>query len=233
MGRPLRVYVPGVPLHVLQRGNNRADIFFADEDRRRYLEYLTEASRRFNSQIHAYVLMDNHIHLLATPNSAESLGQTLKSLNRRYAAHINRRHDRTGSLWETRYRANLVDSERYLMACYRYIEFNPMRAGITSSPGEYNWSSYGQNAMGLSGEMTASPHPLYLAMGDSDGSRQRAYRNFCEQRPDPAQDELISACLNGEYALGGEHFRNWIAGLTGQSAGPRRRGRPPIDAARP
>ena len=142
MARPPRLDLPGVPQHVIQRGNNRAACFFGDADRRFYLKCLAEAAARRGCAVHAYVLMSNHVHLLTTPTERGAVAAMLQDLGRGYVRIINTIHGRTGTLWEGRYRSSLVDSERYLLICHRYIELNPVRAGMVSDPMEYSWSSH-------------------------------------------------------------------------------------------
>ena len=148
MPRLPRYVLPGVPQHIIQRGNNRQAIFACEDDYSVYLDWLKRAAEQYGLAIHAYVLMTNHVHLLATPDAEDSIGKTLQSLGRRYVQYFNRRYGRTGTLWESRYRATVIDSESYLLACSRYIELNPVRAAMVGEPGEYPWSSYRCNAMG-------------------------------------------------------------------------------------
>ena len=146
MGWRGRVVAPGYPQHVIHRGNNRQDIFFADGDFERYLAWLGDAARRHDCAIHAYVLMTNHIHLLVTPSGADDMARMMQSVGRRYSGDVNARYGRTGTLWEGRYRSCVVDSDRYLFTCARYIELNPVRAGLVRHPAGYRWSSYHHNA---------------------------------------------------------------------------------------
>lgn len=148
MARQPRYVLPGQPQHVIQRGNNRDVIFVAEADYRFYLDKLKDACDRMGCEVHAYVLMTNHVHLLMTPYEENSLGRVMQSLGRRYVQYFNYRYRRTGTLWEGRYRATLIDAESYLLTCYRYIELNPVRAGMVSHPGDYPWSSYRSNALG-------------------------------------------------------------------------------------
>lgn len=142
MARLPRYFLPGQPQHVIQRGNNRNIIFAGENDYRFYLECLADASGKHSCDIHAYVLMTNHVHLLLTPHHKDSIAKTLQSVGRRYVQYFNHVYQRTGTLWEGRYKATLIDSEAYLLTCYRYIELNPVRAGLVSHPREYPWSSY-------------------------------------------------------------------------------------------
>ena len=149
MPRQLRYNLPGIPQHVIQRGNNRQATFFSDEDYMRYLADLKSACDQHQCEVHAYVLMTNHVHLLMTPHNGDGIAKTMQSLGRRYVVYINQTYRRTGTLWEGRYKAALIDSENYLLTCYRYIELNPVRAeGMVDHPGKYRWSSYRANALG-------------------------------------------------------------------------------------
>ena len=148
MPRPPRLELAGVPLHVIQRGNNRAACFFGEVDRRFYLKCLGKSATRTGCLIHAYVLMTNHVHLLVTPGAPGAVGAMLQDIGRRYVRVINTIHGRTGTLWEGRFKSSLVDSERYLLTCHRYIELNPVRAGMVPSPDQYPWSSFNANAAG-------------------------------------------------------------------------------------
>jgi len=148
MARKPRFNVIGVPQHVIQRGNNREPCFFAEEDYRYYVECLEESAKKFGCLIHGYVLMTNHVHLLVTPQVDYGVSQMMQSVGRKYVRYINYQYRRTGTLWEGRYKASLVDSENYLLTCMRYIELNPVRAGMIELPGEYRWSSYSTNGYG-------------------------------------------------------------------------------------
>ena len=160
MPRKPRMYLPEIPCHVIQRGNNREACFFAEQDYQFFLEYLAAACRRYRIAIHAYVLMTNHVHLLMTPTTREGISRAMQSIGRRYVQYINREYRRCGTLWESRHKASLVDAERYLLTCYRYIELNPVRAGMVEHPGDYRWSSYRHNAYGEKNALITQ-HPLY------------------------------------------------------------------------
>ena len=146
MPRKPRMYLAGVPCHVVQRGNNRDTCFFADDDCQFYQEALGDACRRYPVDVHAYVLMTNHVHLLMTPHTIEGVSRVMQSLGRRYVQYINRAYRRCGTLWESRHKASLVDAEQYLLACYRYIELNPVAARVVKHPSDYRWSSFACNA---------------------------------------------------------------------------------------
>ncbi|HEY5622866.1 MAG TPA: transposase [Gammaproteobacteria bacterium] len=189
MPRHPRLSVAGFPHHVTQRGNNRQSCFFSNVDYRFFLELLGDACDRHECKLHAYVLMTNHVHLLITPASPESLSLAMRDVGREYVRSINARQDRTGTLWEGRFRSSLVDSERYCLACYRYIELNPVRAGIVVDPRDYAWSSIHENATGEPGGLV-SPHPLWLELGRSPKERAHAYIALFDQALRPS--ELLS-----------------------------------------
>jgi putative transposase len=184
MPRSPRYTIPGQPHHVIQRGNNRSPIFQAQEDFLFFLESLRSATLRHDCQIHAYVFMTNHVHLLMTPRGATSMGMAMRSVGLRYAYYFNRKHARTGSLFEGRYRSTVIDGERYLFSCYRYIEENPVRAGLTNEPSRYRWSSYHTNALGLENPLLV-PHDRLIALGPTPEVRQAAYRALFQKAIDP------------------------------------------------
>ncbi len=174
MPRRTRHYLPNMPYHIVQRGNNREACFIEPED---YLFYQTlwqEVSHRYGTQVHAYCLMTNHIHFLASPAETSSLSNTLKVVGSRYAQYVNKKYQRTGTLWEGRHRASLVQTNRYLLTCYRYIELNPVRARMVDRPEEYRWSSYHSNGWG--DDSWLQPHQEYLRLGQTPKARQKAYR---------------------------------------------------------
>ena len=190
MARKPRTIIPGLPVHVVQRGVNRCDIFANDEDRSIYLQYLIEASYKNNCPVHCYVLMGNHVHLLMTSPVAEGLSSTMQSLNTRYAMHFNRIHERTGPLWEGRFRTSVVDNDAYLKVCYQYIEMNPVRAGFCEAPNAYRWSSHRFHAYGEP-DLLVTPHRGYLALGRTAEERQMRYRGWFRQRLAKEQLEQI------------------------------------------
>ena len=164
MSRPPRLELPGVPLHVIQRGNNRAACFFGEVDRRFYLQCLAKSAARTDCAIHAYVLMTNHVHLLVTPGAPGSAAAMLQDIGRRYVRVINTIHGRTGTLWEGRFKSSLVDTERYLLTCHRYIELNPVRAGLAAHPSAYPWSSHAHYAAGKSNNLITE-HAAFRGLG--------------------------------------------------------------------
>jgi putative transposase len=187
----------GLPLHVVQRGINRQQCFFSDSDYSMYLRFLGEFGARFNCSLHAYCLMTNHVHMLLTPHAEDSCALLMKNLGQRYVQIVNKRLDRTGTLWEGRFKSCLVSSETYVLACYRYIELNPVRAGMVDAPGKYRWSSYMANAEGKTNELLKS-HPAYDALGLDANQRLHTYRSLCETAPpEPIVEEIRKATRIG------------------------------------
>jgi putative transposase len=224
MARLCRFYLPDYPQHVIVRGNNRVDIFRDDGDRLFYLRQLCVAARRHGCAIHAYVLMSNHVHLLLSPASATSIAGTVQSVGRSYVQVFNRRYERTGTLWDGRYRATLIDSDAYLFACMHYIELNPVRAGIVSEPARFRWSSYRRNAMGIADDLVTA-HPLWLDLARDDRDRYNAYRQLFERPLSPRTIEEIRDATNKRWVLGDDAFRSTIQDrLGGRRAGPLPRG---------
>ena len=228
MPRLGRYFLPDQPQHVIQRGNDRQAVFLCDEDREAYLDWLLAAAQKHGCRIHAYVLMTNHVHLLASPARAESLPRMMQSLGRRYVRYLNDAHRRTGTLWEGRYRAAPIDSDRYLMLCTRYIELNPVRARMVRHPREHRWSSYPANALGAA-DALVTPHALYLSLGRTAAERQASYRALFRDQLDEAFIEDLRVATNGGWALGGDAFKRRIAKGAKRRAEPLPRGRPPLN----
>lgn len=225
MPRAPRIEVPGFPQHLVQRGNDRQPCFYTDGDRYRYLEDLREIASKLGCAIHAYVLMTNHVHLLATPRECGDLGRMMQALGRRYVRYVNDRYGRSGSLWEGRFKACLVDSDRYVLACYRYIELNPVRAAVVAEPGDHRWSSYGHNAEGLPDPLLTA-HPEYAALGCSPDARRKAYRTLVAQALPQEDLAAIRHYAQRQQALGTARFQHAIGEIIGRRAGPGRNGRP-------
>jgi putative transposase len=218
MARLPRYFVKGQPLHVVQRGNNREAIFAGEDDYRFYLECLQEAAERQRLAIHAYVLM-------TTPASESSLPKTLQSVGRRYVQYFNYTYDRTGTLWEGRYRATLIDTERYLLTCMRYIELNPVRARMVGHPRAYLWSSYRAHAHGKT-DALIQDHELYKRLGRSAKARQAAYRELFQAQIPKAELTTIREATDKAWALGDGRFKKRVARLAGRRAAPLPKGRP-------
>jgi len=230
MPRRARLSLPGIPWHIIQRGNNRAVCFNAAEDYRRYLDELTVLAQRFGCAIHAYVLMTNHVHLLLTPKEADGPAQMMKHLGQRYVQYINRTYQRTGTLWEGRFRSCLTQTEDYLLACYRYIELNPVRAGMVKHPHDYRWTSYHANADDRADPLI-TPHPEYLRLGRQEDARRAAYRELFKAHMDPETIEEIRLATNGNFGLGAERFQKQIEAALGRRAERRLPGRKPAGNA--
>lgn len=225
MARLGRYFLPDQPLHVIQRGNNRAPIFFAGEDYTRYRGWLAAAAADYGCRIHAYVLMTNHVHVLATPETAGSLPRMMQSLGRRYVRYVNAAYRRTGTLWEGRYRAAPIDSEAYFLACCRYIELNPVRAKMVAHPRDYPWSSYAAHAHGAA-DALVSDHALYRRLGKSAAERQKSYRALFQAQLGEDFLEALRGATNGGWALGNERYKRHIAKALGRRVAPLAKGRP-------
>ena len=225
MARKPRFNLVGVPQHVIQRGNNREPCFFAEADYRLYLDSMQESAAKFGCLIHAYVLMTNHVHLLVTPQVEHGISQMMQSLDRRYVRYINGAYRRTGTLWEGRYKASLIESSQYLLTCMRYIEMNPVRAGMVEVPGEYNWSSYQANGYGNEDDCT-TPHPLYLSLGERSDEREHAYRELFAGHLGYQQLHEIREALNQEFVLGSSQFKEKIEMMTNRRVSLVKPGRP-------
>ncbi len=225
MARRARLVIPGVPLHIIQRGNNRQSCFYSERDYLVYLRMLHAGAVHAHCSIHAYVLMTNHTHLLITPDTAHSPGVLMKALGQRYVQYINRRYGRTGSLWEGRFRSCIVDDEQYFFICQRYIELNPVRAQMVDHPAHHPWSSYRANAQGAS-DALLTPHQLYVTLGQESNERQKAYRDLFEQELPSEKVEFIRRATNGNYALGDMPFIKSAADVLERFVTPQRAGRP-------
>ena len=224
MPRRSRLKAAGVPMHIIQRGNNRQACFFADEDYQFFLDCLARLAKRFRCALHAYVLMTNHFHLLLTSELEAGPSLLMKFLGQRYVQYVNRTCRRTGSLWEGRFRSSLVQTERYLLGCYRYIEMNPVRANMVKHPIEYPWSSYAANAEGKP-VAWITPHGEYLALGLDDERRRAAYRGLFATELDQQLLRDIRISTHGGYVIGSSRFREEIKNALKLRATPRSRGR--------
>lgn len=233
MLRRPRIHLPGVPLHIVQRGHNRDACFFCDEDYGAYLTWLADGLRDTGCQLHAYVLMTNHVHLLLTPPAQmESVPRLLIMLGRRYVQYINKAYRRTGTLWDSRYKSSSIQTEAYLLQCQRYIELNPVRAGMVNDPAHYRWSSYRGNGLGAGDPVAGlsqpliTPHPLYLGLGADAESRQAAYRELFRSELDREAISHIRLALNQSQPLGDSRFLDRIEQMVGIRREARPRGRP-------
>lgn len=225
MPRRRRYQPVGMPLHIVQRGVNRQPVFFQEDDYRAYSRWLGRAAMHYGVSVHAYCLMTNHVHLLLTPSKDGVVSQIFEFLGRHYVRYINRRYRRTGTLWEGRYRAALVDADQYLLRCYRYIELNPVRARMTANPLDYPWSSCRHNAGGYYDSLV-TPHVTYDALANNIDKRIDAYREMLGV--EVAADELseIRAATARNSVLGSTGFRATLESRLGHPLGPKRPGHP-------
>lgn len=225
MARQPRLDLPHIPQHIVQRGNNRLPCFLDDDDRRRYLHLLDEALLTSSCALHGWVLMDNHVHLLATPPATGAIARLMQQLGRNYVGQFNARHHRTGTLWEGRYKACLVDSDSYVLHCLRYIDLNPVRARITDDATSYRWSSAAAHA-GLCNDALLTPHPAYASLGSTPEARAATYSHLL--RTALADDDLaaIRNYLQQQRALGRNNFRAMVEAKTRRFASIRPAHRP-------
>jgi putative transposase len=227
MPRKPRFYLPGIPAHVVQRGNCREAVFFNDCDYHAYLTWLSEGAEKHGCTVHAYVLMTNHVHLLMTPATAHAISRTIQYVGRHYVTYINRTYGKSGTLWEGRHKGCIVDSEQYLFSCMHYIELNPVRAGMVDHPIEYRWSSYGANAVGPDDKVVI-PHDLYRALGAHLEDRRYAYREMFRHALTEEQVHDIRATVQTGTPLGNDRFRQQVEQILGRRIGQARRGRPSL-----
>jgi putative transposase len=205
----MRLVFPGVALHVIQRGVDRTACFRAEADYLVYLSHLRHLSAKHGCAMHAYCLMTNHVHLLLTPATTGSCTALMRDLGQRYVPYFNRRHGRTGTLWEGRFRSCIAESARYVLACYRYIELNPVRAGMVNHPAGYLWSSYAVNS-GVRSDPLLSPHPEFAALAADGERRHRAYRGLFDERMDEPLLTAIRDATNTGYPLASDEFKSRV-----------------------
>lgn len=224
MARLPRYFFDHLPLHIVQRGNNRTSMWSSSQDRLFFRQCLGEAISAHGLALHAYVFMTNHVHLLATPTSPDTVPKVMQSVGRRYVQWYNRASGRTGTLWEGRYRATVVDTERYVLTCMRYIELNPVRAAICTSPDAYEWSSYGANALGADDPLI-TPHETYRNLGFTAATRLATYRGLFGQPILCEELTAIRDATNRAWVLGDRSFCGQVEAATGRRAAPLPRGR--------
>ena len=225
MARRARLLFAGVPQHIIQRGNNRQATFFAEEDYRSYLDWLLDAVKKYDCRIYAYVLMTNHVHLLASAQRPYDLSRMMQHLGRRFVRYVNHVYRRSGTLWEGRFKASLVDTETYFLRCCRYIECNPLRAQMVVHPGDYRWSSYRFHAHGAPDKLL-STHEQYERLGGTPEERQRAYQELFRVELDAKDLGEIRDTVSRGWPLGGERFKDEIEKALKCAARPPKRGRP-------
>ena len=205
LARLARLTLPGYPHHIIQRGNNRQAIFKSADDYLQMLDLLQLNARQYGVALHAYVLMGNHFHLLATPQTAEGLPLMMQAVGRRYVRYFNDLHQRSGTLWEGRYKSTLIQAEQYLLACMVYCDLNPVRAGMVNRPADYRWSSY-KHYSGAEVQGFITPHALFWEMGNTPFAREAAYAEMVQAGISAAQQsDLTQSALHG-WALGSEGF---------------------------
>lgn len=226
MPRHPRFCIADTPIHVVQRGHNRGACFASNRDRVCYLAELKQQADLHGVAVHAYVLMTNHVHLLMTPGDERGISRTMKALGESYVRYFNGAYGRTGTLWESRPYSCLVDTEGYLLTCHRYIECNPVRAGLAMDPQGYQWSSHRANALGEYSALL-SPHPVMCALGNTPAERQTAYRELFQSELDSEVLDCIRDTTRGGFALGGEGFQRKVSEVLGKPAIRRKAGRPP------
>jgi len=224
MARQARTIIPGQVMHVMVRGNNRETLFFSDEDRRIYLEWLQEATKQFVCSVHAFALMPNHVHLLLTPQHKDSLAKTMQSLGRRYAQYFNQQHHRSGTIWEGRYRSSLIDPD-YFLRCQRYIELNPVRAGCQSSPQESTWTSFATH-IGTNADPWLVDHQHFWKLGNTPFERQMAWSSFVKEGAPHWEDKQITESLLRSKPWVSDIFAKKLFKSTPEIAKIRHRGRP-------
>ena len=205
MARLPRLTLPGYPHHIIQRGNNRQPIFIDRQDFEAMLALLAETAKKFGVAVHSYVLMDNHFHLLATPTTAEALPLMMQAVGRSYVRRFNQRHDRSGTLWEGRYRSTLIETERYLLACMVYIDLNPVRAGMVVGAGDWRWSSHA-HYLGLQHDALVTPHALAWELGNTPFAREAAYKTLVDAGIGSSQQTALTKATLSGWALGDEDF---------------------------
>jgi putative transposase len=223
MARLSRLYFPGCAHHVIQRGNNREACFYDEGDYKAYLFFLKEAAIKYQVAIHAFVLMTNHVHLLATPQDKQGISRLMQAQGRKYVQYFNYTYARTGTLWEGRYKSTLVDTDNYLLTVYRYIELNPVRADMVTHASEYPWSSYQHNALGRPIQLL-TPHTLYRQLGKTGEERQGAYRSLFRGKMAERDLTAIREATNKAWALGDDRFKAKIEARTGRRSVPLGRG---------
>jgi putative transposase len=214
MSRRPRFCPPGYPIHVIHRGNDRRPIFTSDSDMAAYAHWLSDGARKYEVQVHAWVFMTNHVHLLLTPRDPGAVSAIMQFVGRLYVRRFNRRYTRTGTLFEGRFKSSVVEEDRYLLACLRYIELNPLRAGLAADPAEYRWSSHRCHVFGQEAEMW-SPHPTYEALGPTAAIRRARYRALCESALPMESVARIRQTANAGLVLGSEDFRRRLEAMQG------------------
>ncbi|WP_292934278.1 transposase [Noviherbaspirillum sp.] len=226
MARLPRLVVPHQPHHIIQSGTDRQPIFRDADDYSAFLRWLREAARQFKVAVHAYVLMPTHLHLLVSPSDEPGLGRMMQWVGRHYVPYFNTRYGRAGTLWQGRYKATVIESERYFLVCSRYIESNPVRSGLVQEPADYAWSSYAHHA-GVKPDPLITDHPLYWALGNTPFEREAAYKDLMNQGLTTREVDALSEATRKGWPLGSEKFISMLAKQSERRVTPAKRGRPP------
>ena len=226
MARLPRICLPGIPQHIIQRDTNRQICFASEEDFAAYAHWLDGCSRKHEVAIHAWVFMTNHVHLLVTPETPNGVSKMMQMLGRHYVRYFNHTYRRTGTLWEGRFKSCVVDAENYLLICQRYIELNPVRAGMVVVPEDYLWSSYRANGLGLQAKLL-TPHHIYQNLGNTNTERSKAYRELFVGQLDSDILTQIRQASNQGMALGSDKFKREVELMSGRRVTPMKRGPKP------
>ncbi|GAC1406381.1 MAG: transposase [Burkholderiaceae bacterium] len=225
MARLSRLIIPNAPHHVMQRGAARQAVFHDADDFRTFLHYLKDAAKQFKLAIHAYVLMSDHIHLLVSPADLTGLARTMQWIGRHYVPYFNQKYGSIGTIWQGRYKAAVIDSERYFLVCSQYIELNPVRAGVTDQPADYPWSSY-RHHVGIAPDPLISEHAVYWALGNTPFAREAAYRHLSDQEMSTEVMAAITDSTLKGWAIGTEEFKSSLEKQANMRVRPSKAGRP-------
>lgn len=225
MARLPRLVVPHQPHHVIQQGIDGQSIFREESDYTAFLGWLRDASRQFRVSIHAYTLLPDQVDLLVTPSDGVGLGRLMQWIGRYYVPYFNRKYVRSGTLWQGRYKATVIDAEQYFMMCSRFIELSPVRSSIVTNPDEYPWSSYAHHA-GIKQDPVVTDHPVYWALGNTPFDREAVYKNLLEQVLTADEERTIKEATVKGWALGSEKFKTNLAKIASRRISPAKRGRP-------
>lgn len=231
MARLPRLVVPFQVHHIMQSGNDRQTVFREEADYRAWLGWLQQAAAQFKVALHAYVLMPNHVHLLASPVDDTGLGRMMQWIGRHYVPWFNRKYGRSGTLWQGRFKASVVDADAYFLPCCRFIEMNPVRAGLVGNLADWPWSSYAHHA-GIKADGLITDHPVYWGLGNTPFQREAAYQALVQQGVGSEQEARIRTALMTGWALGSERYLNSLQARTARRVAPAKRGRPPKNANR-
>ena len=228
MPRYPRLFLPDMPLHVVQRGHDRQPVFVQSADYQYYLDNLREAKDALSIQVNGYCLMTNHVHLIVTPQAeTENISKLMRLLAARQTRYVNKLEGRTGTLWEGRFKASLIDTTTYLLACCRYVDLNPVRAAMVASPDEYSWSSYRSHA-GISDDQLSDPSCAYRALGNSDAERIQAYRAFVAMDSDESELTTFRTAVQRNQPTGSKRFCDEIEQRIGRRISTHGPGRPRV-----